>query len=70
MVVAKRQAEVMREAPAECHPEQMTSGQTLLSWFKSAFTFSSNACAKYHEALMVDPMWEVAPTKVSLSNKK
>ncbi len=44
--------------PAECFPDQMGWGRF---FFDRVFA-SGDRCAEYHDALLVDPLWEVSPT--------
>jgi len=46
--------------PHECRPQDMTWLQSLQFTARSAFT-SEDRCGKYHEAIMVDPLYEVNP---------
>ena len=39
---------------------------TFWQMFSSAFTITTDPCAAYYEKLLVDPMWEVSPTQVSV----
>ena len=43
--------------PPECFPDE-------LSWYRTLWNSRSAEakCAEYHEALLVDPLWEVSPT--------
>ena len=59
--LAQRQAKAIQDMPAECKPEE----QGMWVLLKSAFSVNVDKCAKYHEQMMVDPIWEVAPTRVS-----
>jgi hypothetical protein len=43
--------------PAECFPDDMSWSQFLMSVISS-----KDKCASHHEALLVDPLWEVSPT--------
>ena len=49
-------------------PEECLEGATVTLWqtFLSAFTITTDPCAAYYEKLLVDPMWEVSPTQVSV----
>ena len=51
----KKQIALMRSSqiPHECFKQK--------SWFDSIFG-GSQKCVEYHEALLVDPLWEVTPT--------
>ncbi|CAH1775435.1 unnamed protein product [Owenia fusiformis] len=63
MAVAKKMAEAVKNIPAECRPSDMSWHHSLGSWFKDLFTFQEDECVQYHEALLVNPILEVAPTQ-------
>ncbi|XP_013416639.1 chloride channel CLIC-like protein 1 [Lingula anatina] len=63
VAVAKRMSEAMKDIPEACRPRDLTWQHNLFEWLKSSFTFQDDECALYHENLLVDPLWEVTPTK-------
>ena len=63
---AAKQAELEKDIPKECRPSgKMQPSDYLIGWLRNAFTFSRDSCVQYHETLLVDPMWEVSPSRVS-----
>ncbi|XP_064626727.1 chloride channel CLIC-like protein 1 [Lineus longissimus] len=67
---ARKLTEVIKGIPDECRPSDTSWLSSMNSWYRTTFTFMENKCDKYHEALMVDPFWEVSPFQaiaVSLS---
>ena len=60
--IAERQAAALQDAPPECRPEHLAWYQKL----QGMFSIHQDKCAKYHEKLLIDPLWEVPPTKVSI----
>ena len=60
--LAKKHAtlsETTNSVPPECFPDRLSWHQTL---YNSVFGNSEARCAKYYDAVMVDPFWEVSPT--------
>lgn len=67
---ASKHAQMEKEIPKQCKPEhELTPFDSLKLWLRNAFTFSDDPCVKYQETLLVDPMWEVSPSKVSLQHQ-
>ena len=46
--------------PPECHPQQMSWLQSLQYTARHAMS-GTDRCGEYHEAIMVDPLYEVNP---------
>ena len=63
VVVAKRQAAALKDMPVSCRAQSQTVGRTIIGVLKSAFSLRDDECAQYHEAMLVDPILEVPPTK-------
>ena len=60
--IAKNHAELLRSIPDSCKP-----GQTSLWSFLTSWMWNRNSeCARYSEAVEIDPLWEVPPTKVQV----
>ncbi|CAH3166543.1 unnamed protein product [Porites evermanni] len=65
---ASKQAQMARanEIPKGCLPDhELHPWESFKLWFSSSFTFSDDICTRYQETLLVDPFWEVSPSKVS-----
>lgn len=63
---AKKQMDMMNDMPKQCRPDHVLGPiESLSLWWKNSFTFSDDPCVKYQESLLVDPLWEVSPVKVS-----
>lgn len=65
---ASKQAQMAKanEIPKGCLPDhELRPLESLKLWFSSSFTFSDDICTRYQETLLVDPFWEVSPSKVS-----
>ncbi|XP_064652881.1 uncharacterized protein LOC135503297 [Lineus longissimus] len=62
--VAKRAAVMQKGMPPECFPHQMTILQTLKSFLLQLLSWNYDPCEKYHRMLLVDPIWDVNPSKV------
>ena len=62
--VSKRHAAIMesQNPPKECFPEEMSLSDYLFNAMIHSSYSANDKCAKYHEAFMVDPFWEVSPT--------
>lgn len=61
---AKKQAEMIKQFPRSCIPNNMTISQSVSLWLSNLATWKEDECAKYHEAILVDPVWEVSPSQV------
>ena len=62
---ANKQAQIMKEAPKHCQPDHRLSLMESLKWWGThMFSTTDDACAKYQEAFLVDPLWEVTPSRV------
>jgi len=58
--VASKHATMISSVPEDCQQQKIT----FRKWVSSLFTIQTmNPCQKYHEALLVDPLWEIAPTQ-------
>ena len=65
---ATKQAEMEKDIPKECRPDnEVHPFDYFKLWFTNTFTFSPDPCVKYQETLLVDPMWEVSPSRVSFA---
>ena len=63
---ASKQAKMQKDIPKHCqHDHELNPWESLVLWVKSAVTFSDDACTEYQRTLLVDPIWEVSPLKVS-----
>ena len=63
---ASKQAQMAKEIPKQCRPDhELQPLESLKLWLRNSFTFSDDMCIKYQETLLVDPIWEVSPSKVS-----
>lgn len=62
--VSKHHAAIMenQNPPKECFPEKMSLSDLFFNALIHASYSANDKCSKYHEALMVDPFWEVSPT--------
>ena len=62
--LSKRHAAIMenQNPPKECFPEKMSLSDLFFNAVIHASYSANDKCSKYHEALMVDPFWEVSPT--------
>ncbi|XP_068726120.1 chloride channel CLIC-like protein 1 [Montipora capricornis] len=61
---ATKQAEMEKDIPKECRPDnEVHPFDYFKLWFTNTFTFSQDPCVKYQETLLVDPMWEVSPSR-------
>ena len=62
---ANKQAQILKDVPKHCQPDHTLSfAESLKLWGTYMFTVSDDACAKYQEAFLVDPLWEVTPARV------
>ncbi|XP_038069018.1 chloride channel CLIC-like protein 1 [Patiria miniata] len=52
-----------REMPAHCTPDKMTWWDSIKEVFRKQLTFQEDACDVYHENILVDPIYEVPPTR-------
>lgn len=48
----------------ECFQEEMTYLSMLKFWLRDSFTFADDPCLKYHDSVIVDPIWEISPGQV------
>lgn len=64
---ASKQAQMEKEIPKQCRPDhELSPLESLKLWLRNSFTFSDDMCIRYQENLLVDPIWEVSPSKVSV----
>ena len=65
---ASKQAQMAKkDIPKQCLSDhELQPLESLMLWVRNAFTFSDDMCLKYQETLLVDPIWEISPSKVSL----
>jgi len=64
VALAEKTANIMKlpTPPEQCSPiGKLSELDALLIWVKDRFTFADDECVKYHENLLVDPLWEVSP---------
>ena len=52
----------MQDVPIHCKPGDDSMYGAFMNMYSSIFSFDS--CAKYHEAVLIHPLWEVAPSEV------
>ena len=64
--LSKKTAASLKDIPPECSPNKMTAWSSIRLWLKDHFSTESDQCAIYHEAILVDPIWEVSPLMVGL----
>ena len=67
MALAEKTANIMKlpTPPEKCSPiNKLSELDALLIWIMDRFTFADDECVKYHENLLVDPLWEVSPIVV------
>ena len=62
--LSKKQAEVHKDIPIQCRPQDMDWKQSLATWWSQSFSVQDDPCTKYHESLLVNPVLEVTPTQV------
>ncbi|KAL9950481.1 hypothetical protein ACROYT_G042979 [Oculina patagonica] len=61
---AAKQAKMEKDIPKECRSDhELRPLESLMLWFRNSFTFSDDRCVKYQEMLLVDPIWEISPSK-------
>ena len=61
---AKKQSEMIKQFPRHCIPNNMTILQSMSLWMSNLLKWKEDECAKYQEAILVDPVWEVSPSQV------
>ncbi|KAK3747284.1 hypothetical protein QZH41_016852 [Actinostola sp. cb2023] len=60
---AAKQSLMMKNIEKHCRTDhELGFSESLSLWWKSSFTFGDTSCSKYQEALLVDPIFEVAPS--------
>ena len=64
--LSNKVATPIKEIPPECFPNKMPALDRIMLWLKDQFSTGPEQCALYHEAILVDPLWEVSPLMVSL----
>ena len=57
---------MLQEAPPDCKPKHQ---QSLWETLTNYMSLDVDACTKYHQRMMTDPIWEIPPTKVSRNSK-
>ncbi|XP_066268167.1 uncharacterized protein [Branchiostoma lanceolatum] len=62
--VAKKAATVHVGFPAECTTDSVGAWTSIKSWMRWHLSWSHDPCEQYHQALLVDPFWEVNPLMV------
>lgn len=63
-VVAEKVTHTTWGIPAECVPEKTSVIQSVKSWLRWQFSWSTDPCLQYQKALLVDPIWQVSPLRV------
>lgn len=64
---ASKQAQMVKNIPKECRSDhELQPLESLVLWFRNSFTFTNDICIKYQETLLVDPFWEISPSRVSI----
>lgn len=64
---AKKQGIMVETLQKHCKTDhELGPVESLSLWWKSSFSTEDSSCAKYQEALLVDAVWEVAPSMVSI----
>lgn len=64
---ASKQAQMGKNIPKECRSDhELQPLESLVLWFRNSFTFTNDICIKYQETLLVDPFWEISPSRVSI----
>ena len=64
---ASKQAQMEKDIPKHCRPDhELRPLESLSLWLRNSFTFTDDTCVKYQEKLLVDPILEISPSKVSL----
>ncbi|XP_072018148.1 uncharacterized protein [Amphiura filiformis] len=61
--VAKRMSQMNQEPPEHCLTGKMHLWDSFSEAMRSRFTFSQDPCKLYNEQILVDPLYEVPPTK-------
>ncbi|XP_078585389.1 uncharacterized protein LOC144867367 [Branchiostoma floridae x Branchiostoma japonicum] len=61
---AKKAATVHVGFPAECSTDSIGTWTSIKSWMRWHLSWSRDPCEQYHQALLVDPFWEVNPLMV------
>lgn len=65
---ASKQAQMEKDIPKQCRSDhELRPLESFMLWARKSFTFSDDVCVKYQEMLLVDPIWEISPSKVSLN---
>ncbi|XP_078664655.1 uncharacterized protein LOC144907443 [Branchiostoma floridae x Branchiostoma belcheri] len=62
--VAKKAATVHVGFPAECSTDTIGAWTSIKSYLRWHLSWSHDPCEQYHQALLVDPFWEVNPLMV------
>ncbi|ELU06457.1 hypothetical protein CAPTEDRAFT_228306 [Capitella teleta] len=57
--IAKRHSDVMKEVPLACRDVEVS----WFRWLSSLYTIRTDECYEFQRNLLVDPMWDVPPTK-------
>lgn len=58
-----RNAQQYDDIPANCMPHKMSWIQTLQEWFRSMSSVQTDACFEYHRLFLVDPLFDIPPTR-------
>ncbi|XP_071510822.1 uncharacterized protein [Diadema antillarum] len=56
-------AQTQDGVPLSCKPKEMTWLQALLQWFQTMTSVKTDECLKYHMQYLVDPVFDVPPTR-------
>ncbi len=65
IAVAKHHAQALKDMPAACRPHDLSLHESVWEGLKSVMRLGDDECAQYHEAILVDPILQITPTKVS-----
>ena len=63
--VAHRMAELNKDIPEHCVTGKMNLLDSLREAMRSTVSFDDDPCKLWNEKMLVDPIYEVPPTKVS-----
>lgn len=66
MAIAKKISLTSNGIPKYCYQQDITIGESIKLFIINLFTITStqDECIKYHQQLLVDPIYEISPTQV------